>query len=107
MTAAGKLLLISQYGSDGVSDSPKQRIANAVFENFVDPRRITNAFVDKHAARKLVAELSGHSWRRQFLGGALRVGAEQLRRVFGQGRAYVPPSRRPRERRRASPRFFG
>jgi hypothetical protein len=63
--AAGKLLLISQHGSDGVSDSPKQRIANAVLENFIDPRRMTSAFLDKHAARKLVSELSGHSWRRQ------------------------------------------
>ena len=91
MTAAGKLLLISQYGSDGVSDSPKQRIANAVLENFIDPRRITNAFVDKRAARKLVAELSGHSWRREFFGGALRVGSEQIRRVFGTGPAHVSP----------------
>jgi len=89
MTAAGKLLLISQYGSDGVSDSPKQRIANAVFENFADPRRITNALLDKVAARKLVAELSGHSWRREFFAGALRVGAGQLRRIFGTGPAYV------------------
>ena len=89
MTAAGKLLLISQCGSDGVSDSPKQRIANAVSENFVDPRRHTHAFVDLTAARKLVAELSGHSWRRRFLGGALRVGSGQLRRVFGTGPAHV------------------
>ena len=91
MTDAGKTLLISQYGSDGASDSPKQRIANAVFENFVDPRRITNALVDKRAARKLVAELSGHSWRREFFGGALRVGAGQIRRMFGTGPAYVSP----------------
>jgi 2-polyprenyl-6-methoxyphenol hydroxylase-like FAD-dependent oxidoreductase len=91
MTAAGKLLLISQYGSDGVSDSPKQRIANAVLENFMDPRKITHAFVDEGAARKLVAELSGHSWRRQFLGGALRVGSGQVRRMFGTGPAYVSP----------------
>jgi len=89
MTAAGKLLLISQYGSDGVSDSPKQRIANAVLENFIDPRRLTQAFIDKRAARKLIAELSGQSWHRHFLGGAVRVGAEQLRRRFGTGPAYV------------------
>jgi hypothetical protein len=89
MTAAGKLLLISQHGSDGVSDSPKQRIANAVLENFIDPRRMTSAFLDKHAARKLVSELSGHSWRRQFLDGALRVGSGQLQRVFGTGPAHV------------------
>jgi hypothetical protein len=91
LTPAGKLLLISQYGSTGVADSPKQRIANAVFENFVDPRRITSAFVDLRAARKLIAEQSGHSWRREFLGGALRVGSGQLRRVFGAGPAYVVP----------------
>jgi 2-polyprenyl-6-methoxyphenol hydroxylase-like FAD-dependent oxidoreductase len=92
MTSAGRLLLISQFGSDGVSDSPKQRIANAVFENFVDPRRITHAFLDVGAARKLIAELSGHSWRREFLGGALRVGSGQLRRVFGSGPAHVSPA---------------
>jgi len=91
MTAAGKLLLISQYGSSGVSDSPKQRIADAVLENFIDPRRFTNAFVDKRVARKLIAELSGQSWRRQFFGGTLRVAAEQLRRIFGAGPAYVTP----------------
>jgi 2-polyprenyl-6-methoxyphenol hydroxylase-like FAD-dependent oxidoreductase len=89
MNAAGRLLLISQYGSDGVSDSPKQRIANAVFENSVDPRRITSAFADPRNARKLVTELSGHSWRREFLGGVLRIGGQQLRRVFGAGPAHV------------------
>jgi 2-polyprenyl-6-methoxyphenol hydroxylase-like FAD-dependent oxidoreductase len=89
MTAAGKLLLISQCGSDGISDSPKQRIANAVSENFIDPRLHTRAFVEMAAARKLVAEQSGHSWHRQFLGGALRVGSGQIRRVFGTGPAHV------------------
>lgn len=44
---AGKFLLISQYSSDGASESPKQRIANAVVENFVDLRRITRAFIDQ------------------------------------------------------------
>jgi 2-polyprenyl-6-methoxyphenol hydroxylase-like FAD-dependent oxidoreductase len=91
MTPAGKLLLISQYGSSGVAESPKQRIADAVVENFIDPRRFTQAFIDKRAARKVIAELSGQSWHRQFLGGTLRVAAEQLRRVFGTGPAYVTP----------------
>jgi hypothetical protein len=88
MTTAGKLLLISQQGSDGASDSPEQRIANALFENFADPRRITNALVDTRAARKLVTDVSGHSWIRQFLHGALRVGGGQLRRVFGPRPTY-------------------
>jgi hypothetical protein len=75
--------MISQYGSDGLSDTPKQRIADALIENFVDPRRFTGAFRDMQAARKLVAELSGHSWRREFVSGALRVGSGQLRQALG------------------------
>jgi hypothetical protein len=90
MTAAGRLLMISQHGSDGVTDSPRQRIADAIFENLVDPRRITDAFVDPRAARKLIAELTGHSWHRAFLTGVLRVGSNQLRRVLGR----APPSSR-------------
>lgn len=88
MTPAGKFLLISQYGSDGASDTAKQRIADALLTNFVDPRRLTDAFVDLPAARKVVADLTGHSWRREFMSGALRVGGGQLRRVFGMAPAY-------------------
>lgn len=88
MTPAGKLMMISQYGSDGVSDTPKQRLADAMLENFADPRRITDAFVDMRASRKLVAELTGHSWRRELVSGALRVGSGQLRRVLGGGPAH-------------------
>jgi hypothetical protein len=90
MTPAGRLLMISQAGSDGVSDTPTQRIADALFENFVDPRRNTDAFVDTRAARRLVAELTGQSWPRAFLTGALRVGSGQLRRMFGATPAARP-----------------
>jgi hypothetical protein len=83
LTAAGKVLMISQYGSTGVGDSPHQRIADAVVANFVDPRRHTDAFVDERAARALVTSLTGRSWRRQFFGRAMRVGAKQVGRVFG------------------------
>ncbi|HEY0190873.1 MAG TPA: styrene monooxygenase/indole monooxygenase family protein [Kofleriaceae bacterium] len=79
MTAAGKLLMISQAGGD----ARKQRIADAIMENFADPRRITHAFVDVGAARALIGELTGHSWRREMLSGALHVGSGQLRRMFG------------------------
>jgi hypothetical protein len=82
LTPAGRLMLISQHGSTGDGDSPQQRIANAIAENFADPRRFTDAFIDRRAAQRLVAELTGWSWRRELLGGALRVGSDQLRRVF-------------------------
>jgi 2-polyprenyl-6-methoxyphenol hydroxylase-like FAD-dependent oxidoreductase len=83
LTPAGRLLMIAQYGSDGTTDSPQQRIADAVVENFMDPRKHTDAFVDKTAARALIADATGRGWRRHFLGGALRVGGNQIGRVFG------------------------
>jgi 2-polyprenyl-6-methoxyphenol hydroxylase-like FAD-dependent oxidoreductase len=88
MTPAGKLLMIAQAGSDGATDSPKQRIADAMAENFVDPRRITQAFVDVRTARKLIAELTGRPWQREVLSGALHVGSGQLRRVLGKAPQY-------------------
>lgn len=82
LTPAGRLLLISQHGSTGEGNSPKQRIANAIVENFADPRGFTDAFMDRRVAQRRIAELTGHSWRRELIGGALRVGQGQLRRVF-------------------------
>ena len=83
MTAAGKQLLISQYGSDGTGDSPRQRIANAVVENFADPRRYTDAFYDMGRAHALLAELTGGRRRRTFAGSLARVARTQLGRVVG------------------------
>jgi 2-polyprenyl-6-methoxyphenol hydroxylase-like FAD-dependent oxidoreductase len=83
LTPAGKLMMIAQYGSTGVGDTPAQRIADAVVENFLDPRRHTQAFLDKAAARALIAARTGGGWRRRFLGGAVRVGGKQLGRVLG------------------------
>ena len=82
LTPAGRLMLISQHGSTGEGNSPKQRLANAIVENFADPRQLTDAFVDRRVAQRRIAELTGHSWRRELIGGALRVGQGQLRRVF-------------------------
>ena len=96
LTPAGKLLLISQYGSTGAGDTPKQRLADAIVENFADPRRITSAFLDRRAAQRLIAELTGHSWRRELLGGALRVGSGQLRRVFGMAPVHPGAATPPR-----------
>jgi 2-polyprenyl-6-methoxyphenol hydroxylase-like FAD-dependent oxidoreductase len=89
-------LLFAQSGSDGTGDAPRQRIANAMFENFVDPRRMTDAFLDRRAAHRMIAALSGHAWPRQVLAGASRVAASQVRRLFGRGPAYVPLRPQPR-----------
>jgi hypothetical protein len=92
LTPAGKLLLISQYGGDGRTASPKQRIANAITENFADPRRITDAFVGRRAAQQLIAELTGHWWRRELIGGALRVGSGQIKRMFARAPTHPTAS---------------
>jgi 2-polyprenyl-6-methoxyphenol hydroxylase-like FAD-dependent oxidoreductase len=81
-SAAFQRLLIAQCGSDGTSDTPHQRIANALFENIVDPRRSTGAFLHRSAANQLIAELSGRSWFRQLATGAARLGVRQLRQLF-------------------------
>jgi 2-polyprenyl-6-methoxyphenol hydroxylase-like FAD-dependent oxidoreductase len=94
MSAAGKLLLIAQYGSTGIGDTPTQRIADAVVENFADPRLHTSAFLSTPAARALIADRAGGGWSKALLGGALRVGRGQLRRVLGLPSAHPasPPS---------------
>ena len=84
LTPAGRIVMIAQYGSDGTGDSPRQRIADAVVANFVDPRKHTAAFLDKPAARALVAQASGRAWQGMFLGSALRVGGNQVGRLFGR-----------------------
>jgi hypothetical protein len=83
MTTAGVMMMISQYGSNGAGDSPSQRLADAVIENFSDPRRHTAAFLDRRVARELIASAAGRSWQRQLLGAALRVGGKQLGRLLG------------------------
>ena len=84
LTPAGRTVMIAQYGSDGTGDTPRQRIADAVVANFVDPRLHTRAFLDKSAARALIAEASGRAWQGMFLGSALRVGGNQVGRLFGR-----------------------
>ncbi|HEY4241098.1 MAG TPA: styrene monooxygenase/indole monooxygenase family protein [Kofleriaceae bacterium] len=86
MEAGGKYLLISQYGTTGVADSPRQRIANAIADNFADPRTITDAFLDKKLAKATVARVAGSTTL--FMGGLARIGAKQLGRLFGKQPAH-------------------
>ena len=91
LTAAGKLLLISQYGSDGAlpTRTASQRLADAIADNFSDPTRMTPAFVDTAEARRAIERIAGRSWWRSFLAGAAAVARNQLRQKLG--RAPVHP----------------
>ncbi|HEV3485690.1 MAG TPA: hypothetical protein VG106_09805, partial [Vicinamibacterales bacterium] len=64
ITPAAQELLIAQYGSDGRrdNDSPRQRIANAFFSNFNDPRELTETLLDVRRARAFIAEVTGRPW---------------------------------------------
>jgi hypothetical protein len=83
MTAAGKQLLIAQYGSDGTGDSARQRIADAFIANFEDPRRLTEAFQDVGVARAFIASTSGRSWIWPTLEGGVAVARGQIRQKLG------------------------
>jgi hypothetical protein len=87
MTAAGKELLIAQYGSDGVRHDGKQAIADAFCGNFPDPRRYTHLLTDTAATRRFIEEKTGQSWWRSVVPGALGVAKAQIRQMLG-----MPPN---------------
>lgn len=83
LTPPGQELLIAQTGSDGTGDSGPQRIADAIVENFVDPRRLTDAFCDMKQARALIAEKTGSSSLAAGIRGRLRIVRGQIRQKLG------------------------
>ena len=86
ITAPAKELLIAQYGSDGRigNSSPKQRIADAFFENFNDPRTLTPAFTDMDLARQAIAAHAG-GWRWSAARGRAAIARDQLRQRLHLG----------------------
>jgi hypothetical protein len=83
LTPPGQELLIAQTGSDGTGDSGPQRIADAIVENFVDPRRITDAFCAMKQSRALIAEKTGGSPLTAGIRGRLRIARGQIRQKLG------------------------
>jgi len=80
ITAPAKEILIAQYGSDGRAGngSGKQRLADAFFANFNDPRLHTRAFLDMRAARTFIEETTGRSWLRSAIVGRAAVARDQV-----------------------------
>ena len=75
MPKSAQELLIAQNGSDGLADndSPQQRIANAFFSNFNDPRELTDAFLDVRRARAFIEETTGRHWLWSAVRGRVRA----------------------------------
>src|SRR5208337_3402980 len=81
ITAAGKQMLIAQYGSDGRArgSTGPQRIADAFIENFNDANGLTGAFLDADKAHAVIKEKTGMIWPLAVARGALGVARAQLR----------------------------
>jgi 2-polyprenyl-6-methoxyphenol hydroxylase-like FAD-dependent oxidoreductase len=77
---AAKELLIAQVGSTGLpgDGSGPQRIADAFFANFNDPRLLTPAFTDMPRARAFIASATGRSWMWSAMRGRARVARKAL-----------------------------
>ncbi len=83
LTTAGKLLLVSQYGSNGDSVKVNQKIADAVVENFRDPRGITDAFLHTNEAKKLITNITQKPWLNTFVPSLFQIIKGQVRQLVG------------------------
>lgn len=77
---AAKELLIAQAGSTGRAGdaSGQQRIADAFFANFNDPRTLTPAFHDMQRMRAFIRETTGKPWMWSAVRGRARVARNVL-----------------------------
>lgn len=82
LTAAGRYVLVSQYGSDGVRSDVPQKIADAFVSNFDDPSRYTPTLFDSVASKKMIREYGG-SFPGSFVSGLAGVARGQLRQALG------------------------
>jgi hypothetical protein len=85
LTAPGRRLLITQYGSTGKpnDDSPQQQLADLFVENFADPTLLTEAFHNDAKAKYIIKKLFG-STSRPFLNGAFGIAKGQIRQKLGR-----------------------
>lgn len=83
ITPAAKEILIAQYGSDGRAGngSAQQRIADAFFANFNDPREFTDAFLDLDKARTFIARMTGTGWLGRAIRGRAAIARDQVRKL--------------------------
>jgi hypothetical protein len=78
MTHAGRLMLVAQFGSDGLRKDGRQVIADLVAEGFADPTLLLAPFTDVARAKRLVAEATGTSWLAAVARGAVGIARWQL-----------------------------
>ena len=84
LTNAGKQMLIAQYGSNGVSKTGAQAIADAFCGAFPDPTTVVHALTDGATARAFIRENSGRHWLPQSASGLFGVVRDQIRQKLGR-----------------------
>jgi hypothetical protein len=90
MSEAGRLMLIAQYGSDGVRRDGVQAIANLFALGFAEPAKLIDVLTDVTAARRTIREKTGKSWVRAVMTGALGIGRAQIRQKLGLSAGHPP-----------------
>jgi hypothetical protein len=78
LTAAGRLLLMAQVGSDGVRDDGPQVLADAFADAFADPTALLPALTDTAAARRLIEETTRRSWLSSVARGVFGIARGQV-----------------------------
>jgi 2-polyprenyl-6-methoxyphenol hydroxylase-like FAD-dependent oxidoreductase len=94
MTRAGQMLLVAQYGSNGVRGDGKQKIADTFAAGFADPRILVPVLTDVNAARRLIEQSTGKPWVRSALSGAIGIARAQARQMLGMSPGH-PSARSP------------
>lgn len=82
MTPAGRLMLVAQHGSDGVTEGPRQALADLFAAGFADPASVLPLLTSTERARAAIREATGHSWVRAVASGAVGIARGQIRRLF-------------------------
>jgi 2-polyprenyl-6-methoxyphenol hydroxylase-like FAD-dependent oxidoreductase len=83
MSAAGRLILLSQYGSDGVRNDGRQALADRLTRIIEDPDQSLTMMIDIDEAKRVIHETTGHSWWRGLPSGVLGIARAQLRQALG------------------------
>lgn len=87
MTPAGAMMLIAQYGSDGVTEGPKQAIADLFAAGFADPDQLVPLLKSSEKARAAIRDATGASWLRSVATGAAGVARGQIQRQVARLRS--------------------
>jgi hypothetical protein len=90
MNGAGVLLLLAQYGSDGVRNDGRQALADLFSNGFADPQSLVERLTDIELARRTIRETTGKGWVRAAAGGVMGIARSQVRQMLGMSPGHPP-----------------